>query len=115
MANRVVYEDALFPSAIRTVTENGDDFGSPYREVVFSLDITASAGTSETLDITIEEKDPISGIYTVIDTFPQQTGVAFVRRTLTSVIGSVLRARAVIGGTGGPSFTFSLGANGKAL
>ncbi len=101
----------LLPSAARTTTENGADKGFPPEDGIFVLDITAVSGTP-TLDVTIEEKDEVSGKYFVIDTFPQQTGVVSIRRALPGPIGGTIRARAVIAGTT-PSLTFTVSAYGK--
>ncbi|KKM84040.1 hypothetical protein LCGC14_1303330, partial [marine sediment metagenome] len=99
------------------------DFGFPCRDAVFSLDVTAYAGTLPTLDVTIEEKDPVSGTYTVLAQFTfAQIGesVTFVRKVAdvqtslqNGVYGATLRAKWVIGGSAGQSFTFTLGVQGR--
>ncbi len=112
MARAYIDQEILFPSAARTTTVNGDDVAFEPDSAVFVLDVTAASGTTPLLDVTIEEKDFLSGQYHVIDTFPQKTGVTSERRVVSAPIGSILRARAVIAG-GTPSFTFSVSAEGK--
>ncbi|MGH7773727.1 MAG: hypothetical protein ACREQA_15995 [Candidatus Binatia bacterium] len=86
----------------------------------FGLNITATGGTP-TLDIKLQHKDELTGIYTDIPgaTFAQKAatgtdslvvypGVAETANRLESnVLSRIIRAVATIGGTT-PSFTFSL-------
>ena len=100
----------LFDRQARTVTENGVVKSLEHTsDLVLILDISAVSGTP-TLDVTIEEYDPATDTYFLIDTFPQQTGVTKVRRTIAAgVSGKFLRAVATIGGST-PSLTFAVGA-----
>lgn len=116
----------LFASAARIVTVNGDLFRQvgveAYRGVWLFLDVTAVAGTSPTLDVTIERFDPASETWVAIPgaVFTQKTGVSTdeltIYPTMTAAandivrehIGEQFRAVATIGGTT-PSVTFSLG------
>ena len=119
--------DVLFASAART------DSGSPHasndlsshanpKGIILYLDISASSGTSPTLDIKIQHKDP-NGNY--IDL----TGAAFAQKvttgqdyltiypgiaetaneTVSDILPGTYRALATIAGTT-PSFTFTLDA-----
>lgn len=114
MSDKKVHEVTLHASAAETVDGNSVDLGFPPKDAVFTLDITAVAGTTPTLDVTIEELDPLSGKYSVIDTFAQQISAVKVRRTLAGPFGNAIRAVWVISTSGGDSFTFSLGAQGKS-
>ncbi|MCK5711311.1 MAG: hypothetical protein KAI25_01195 [Hyphomicrobiaceae bacterium] len=78
---------------------------------VMYLDVTAVAGTSPTLDIDIEVKDPISGTYSVLVAIPQQTAAAYLRFTdvlIDELRDATYRINWTIGGSAGPSATFSL-------
>lgn len=115
-------EVELFSSAARTATANSSDI-SDYNNSggFFFLNVTAASGTTPTLDIKIQAKCNLTGIYTDIP------GAAFTQKTTTTTDMLVLatgatvsankavshplpthfRAVATIGGTT-PSFTFSL-------
>lgn len=115
MTRRIVPQQVLHPSVAETTTGSSPVFGFGGHHAVFVLDITAASGTTPTLDINIEEWDELSDTYTVIDTIPQQTGVAKVRQVIngdTTVFGNKIRATWTIGGTT-PSFTFTLSATEK--
>lgn len=116
----------LFSSAARTVTTNSADQTNPreWRGLLLFLSITAASGTTPTLDITVQVKDPTSEIYVAIP------GAAFAQKTTTGTdtlmlypgigetanrevsvaIGTTWRVVATIAGTT-PSFTFSLTAD----
>lgn len=84
------------------------------RYITFFLDISAVLGTTKFLDITIEEYDPLSDTWYVIDTFPQKIAIGAERRVIpTDVNSERLRANCVITGTVGPEFTFTLFAAGS--
>lgn len=95
-------------SAARTATGVSDIFYVPQGIAVAYLDVTASSGTSETLDVTIVEVDPSNAtdVYTII-TFTQATGVTNQRKTVNPLLGNLIQAKWTHGGTT-PSFTFSL-------
>jgi len=114
----------IFPSDTRTATENsGDKKNHQWRGARFHLDVTAASGTTPTLDVKLQAKDPISGKYFDIPgaVFTQKTGVITddltvypgiaetANETVSDIIPQVFRAVATIGGTT-PSFTFSLAA-----
>lgn len=99
-----------------TASGNSGLFGFGAQNAVFVLDITAAGGTTPTLDVIVEEYDQASDSYFTIDTFPQQTGVATVRRTVvgnTTPFGHLLRVSWTLGGTASPNFTFTFSAHIK--
>jgi hypothetical protein len=81
------------------------------------LDVTASDGVSETLDVTFEEWDEASGGFFEFGAFTQATGVTneriLVNEDLLTPFGELIRAVYTFGGTI-PEFTFSLSVHGKA-
>lgn len=107
-------EGVILPSAARMVTGNSGDIiiESGTKLAVF-LDITATAGTTPTLNVTVKAKDPASGKYFVIGTFAQKTAIAneaiFIGSGAdTKFPTKIVRVEYVVGGTT-PSFTFSVG------
>lgn len=119
--------EVLHGSEAKTETFNGEDFTNKgHRGINLFLDITAKSGTSPTLDIKLQAKDPTSGNYFDVP------GAAFAQKTTTGqamltiypgigetanvsvsdVLAAIYRFVATIGGTT-PSFTFSLSANLK--
>ena len=109
MSNQNIARHATLHAGVITATGAGEAkvHGGP--NVVVVLDITAVSGTSPTLDVLIEEFDPASGTYFTVDTFPQQTGVGTVRRTVTGPHGPFLRASWTLGGTATPTVTCTIG------
>ena len=113
-----VHEITLHPSGAETATVTGSDVDvERLKAANFCLDVTAVAGTTPTLDVAIQEKDPVSGHYFNLVSFPQVTTVASHRTQYGSgageLLGKTIRYVATIGGTT-PSFTFSLSMVGKA-
>ena len=107
-------QDVAAYSAARTASGATGDFTifNGARLAVF-LDVTAVSGTTPTLDVTVQAKDPVSGKYFAIGAFAQKTAVA----SEAIFIGGgadvkfptrVFRIEFTIGGTT-PSFTFSIG------
>ncbi len=75
---------------------------------VLYIDTTVVAGTTPTLDLVLEEKDPLSGKY--IDSgavIGQITATGIVRVEVPELFGIIYRLTWTIGGTAGPNFTFS--------
>jgi hypothetical protein len=86
-----------------------DDKGT----VRLTLDIAAVAGTNPTLDVTIETSSDngVNDAWRALGTFVQQTAVATGANAVRASFGGCdryVRARRVIGGTAGPSFTYSI-------
>lgn len=89
----------------------------------FAIDITAVAGTTPTVTITIEAIDPVSGKYytilasaalsalttTVLKIYPGL--VAAANLVANDVLPKAFRVRWTIGGSASPSVTFSIGAS----
>lgn len=88
-------------AAINTL--GGNEIGGA-DDVVFYLNVTASSGTSPTLDITI--KATIAGEEWVLGTFTQAVGITSSKITITNCPRDV-KVNYAIGGTA-PSFTFAL-------
>lgn len=114
----------VFASAARTETVTSGDFEvdpTMFRGVVLILDITAMSGTSPSLQVYLERKDPVTGKYTIIPDAATAIWTTTVIRQLvvypgvaaraneraSDVAAGILRATAIIGGTT-PSVTFSL-------
>ena len=112
----------IFASAARTTTTNGSDVDAhQYRGIILYLNISAASGTTPTLDIKVQEKDPLTGNYLDIQnaSFAQKTttGTDYIalhpsltqvsNRNINAYLVRTFRVVATIGGTT-PSFTFSI-------
>jgi len=112
-----VLEITFVASAPRTANGNSPDLDlGDVDEIFVVLDVTAQSGTSPTLDVVIEGKDPVSGKYRTLYAFAQvgaSTGTwdqSIGKGGQTNrVIPRTVRARWTLGGTS-PSYTFSVGA-----
>lgn len=113
--------DELEASSAKTVTgQTVDQTVQGHRGVELYLDLTVVSGTSPTLDIDVEVKDPSSGKYFTLASFPQQTAAGTAKLTIypginhaantyeSKPLARIYRAKWTIAGTS-PSFTFSLG------
>jgi hypothetical protein len=112
-------EGTILASGARTISGNSEDIilGSGSRLAVY-LDVTAAAGTSPTLDVTVKAKDPASGKYFNIGTFAQKNAVGneavFIGAGAdTKFAVRTFRIEYVVAGTT-PSFTFSVGYSASA-
>lgn len=105
-------------------TETGSqvfELNFPSNNVAFCLDVTAKSGTNPTLDVKIENVDPVSG---KVDTgaahaFTQQTAEATEWEhpsdfTANKSLSNKIKVTWTIGGTDNPTFTFTLSAIIKA-
>jgi hypothetical protein len=105
---------ALAASAARTSSGNTADIDiGRFLYGVVTLDVTAVSGTTPTLDVYVEYKDQVSGKYIPIWS---QTGISAVGTWTSDILTlphKYVRVRWVIGGTS-PSFTFSVGMEGKS-
>lgn len=102
--------DTLVPSAARTAsgdTGTLEGYGTANSARV-QLDVTAqTGGVSPTLNVVIE--DTLDGTnWYVVGTFAQKTATGREVVNLSTPFTDRLRARWTIGGTAGPSFTFSV-------
>jgi hypothetical protein len=104
-------------------TVNGSDQSNAARRGLhLVVDITAISGTSPTLTVTVEGKDPVSGKYytilasaalnavatTVLKVYPGLTAAA--NTVANDVLPGAWRVKAVVGGTG-PSVTATIAAS----
>lgn len=118
-------ESQIFEPGARTATSQSKEFEIPKgsKGAKFFLNISAASGTSPTLVVKIQEKDPINGNWIDVsgaafasktavnaDTLEVYPGVtALANRRVSGVLSKTVRAVATIGGTS-PSFNFSLAA-----
>jgi len=107
----------LHTSAAETATVTGADVDTEQLgSANFYLDVTAVTGTTPTLDVKIQEKDPVSGKYFDLFSFTQKTAISSERKSYGlgagELLGKVIRYVATIAGTT-PSFTFSLSMVGR--
>jgi len=105
-------EIILHPSGTRTASGNtGWFYEFRYVEIIaVILDVTAVSGTTPTLDVTIENLDPVSTKTDTCLTFAQKTGVATEWKYAPDTnkkFGNIIRVKYTIGGTT-PSFTFTV-------
>ena len=115
----------VFASAARTATttNSADQDNDPQQKGIrLFLDITAVSGTSPTLDVKLQIKDPLSAKYEDMAgaAFAQKTGTGqdiitiypgiaeTADESISDILGSTWRIVATIGGTATPTFTYSL-------
>lgn len=116
----------VFASAARTDTgsphSSADVENDAWKGGIFTLDVTAASGTTPTLDVLIQVKNPVTGAYTDLSgvVFAQETttgtqvltvypGIAETANvSVNDILPAVFKAVATIGGTT-PSFTFAVG------
>lgn len=109
-------------SAAQTASFNGAEFDvSPFAAGRFFLNISAASGTTPTLDVKLQTKDPLSGTWSdlVGAAFAQKTGTGAASLTVypgiaesantrvSNALSGPLRVVHTIGGTT-PSFTYTL-------
>jgi len=114
----------IFTSVARTTTTNStDQTKTAGVGIKLYLDISAASGSSPTLDIAVQGKDPVTGMYFGIPdvSFAQKTGTGgdtltlypgiaeTANRSISDILPKTWRVVATIGG-GTPSFTFTIGA-----
>lgn len=107
-----VERHTLHASTAEVADGDGPAVNIRSRAGVFVLDVSAASGTTPTLDVDIEEQDPVSGAWFVVDTFAQLVAAGNERRVLTPIYGFRFRAAFVITGTT-PEFTFTVSFQGK--
>ena len=89
-----------------TTTSNSIELGDRGTARI-TLAVTAAAGTNPTLDVQLQTSPDGSTWTNLGSAFTQATGVTSQRKIFTG-LDRFIQAVATIGGTGGPSFTFSL-------
>jgi len=104
----------VIPSAARTATFNQEcgNWPANYDEVVGYLNVTASSGTSETLDINYQTSPDKGTTWYTHTSMTQATGATTERKVFTRPAGLRARLLCTIGGTS-PSFTFTFHLEGK--
>lgn len=115
---------SILTGSAAAVSANGLDQQNPtFRGVKVAVDVTAITGTSPTLVVTLQGKDPGSGKYftllasasitatgtTVMTVYPGVAASANV--SVSDVVPRTWRAISTVGGTG-PAVTFTVGAVG---
>ena len=104
-------------------TNSADQTNKYAKGVLLFLDVTAVSGTSPTLDVKLQAKDPVTNSYVDIPgaAFSQKTGVSTdsltvypgvaetANRSVSDVIPLTWRAVATVGGSVTPTATASLG------
>ncbi len=104
----------LLPSTPRTAA-GASGWQTMYHEdeLLAFLNVTAASGTSPTLDVKIQVKDPDGEIYDLANgAFAQKTGAGKEAKGIEK-FGEDVRVSWAMGGTS-PSFTFGVTAIGKA-
>ena len=112
-ANLSIQSEQFAASAARTA--NGNTQSTPIdcglmKEGNFFLDVTVVSGTSPTLDVVVQTKDPESGDWFTLTSFTQATGVTAEMKSVAANMGNKLAIAWTIGGSDTPTFTFSVGA-----
>ena len=87
-------------AAVAEATYTGDSTIVAARKAVVYLDCTAILGTAETLDVTIEGLDTVSGKWFLLATFAQLLAVGQERIAINDLLDDPIRAVGVVGGTG---------------
>jgi len=102
-----------------TKTATGNTHSTPidvmqFKEGTFFINVTAKSGTTPTLDVVVESKDPAADIWNTIATFTQATDVTNELKAVAANLGNKIAIKYTIGGTS-PSFTFSVYAVPKIM
>jgi hypothetical protein len=108
----------LKASGAQTADGNTDEFSDvrSFGLVAFVLDVTAHAGTTPTLDVTIQYRDLASGKWVDIAAFTQVTTTDGTERiTVANLPEANIRVAWVITGSAGQSYTFSVGMAARDL
>lgn len=102
----------LFKSAEKTETGQTDAIDvSGADELSLFLSVTVASGTSETLDVVIQDS-PDGLLWYDKETFTQATGLTSEAKRSTN-FGRFVRVKYTIGGTDTPTFTFEVKAVGR--
>ncbi len=108
MSQKVKLE--LHPSGNEAANGNSADFENVNADgpAVLYVNVSASGGTSPTLDLTLNERDPASDVLEDSGvTIPQITGNGMTRVAIEYLYGTIYQLAWVIGGTASPNFTFT--------
>lgn len=102
----------LRASAAETATGQGSEISGvrSWGLVSFTLDVSAHAGTTPTLNVTIEYRDIASNSWVVIATFAEIGDANGTERiTVANMPETNIRVAWVITGSAGQSYTFTVG------
>lgn len=86
----------------------------PFKEATFFLNVTAASGTSPTLDVVVESKDPSGDVWDDLAVFTQATAVSHQKENVAANLGDRVSLKYTLGGTD-PSFTFTVYAIAKIV
>jgi hypothetical protein len=89
-------------------SQNFSGMGLPDGPLKFDLEVTAASGTSPTLNVSVQESVDGGATYTNKASFAQKTGAGSETITVSPPHRDYMRINWTIGGSGSPSFTFSV-------
>ena len=97
-----------------TTTGTSREYGelAHFSRGIFLLDVTATAGTLPTLDVIVQGFDTLANKWRTVITFAQVLGAAVPVTPAAQTANldyQLYRTQWTVGGSGGPSFTFTLG------
>ena len=116
-----IFRQQLIAAVAKTVGAGqvGSDVEVLPRKVVFVLNVTKADGNTPTLDVVVQAKDPVSNVYTTIETFTQVTGsvtserIEFKADTPRNLLESILRVSYAITHVSGADYDFTVSVQGK--
>lgn len=92
-----------------TATATSRAFAAPLRPAFqVAIQVTATSGTNETLDVHVESSDDKGVSWTRIYSFPRITATGTYRSHTIPLRGSLIRYVQTVGGTDTPAFTRSI-------
>lgn len=92
-----------------TATATSRAFAAPLRPAFqVAIQVTATSGTNETLDVHVESSDDKGVSWTRIYSFPRITATGTYRSHTIPLRGSLIRYVQTVGGTDTPTFTRSI-------
>lgn len=93
--------------AVTGTTVLTDDYGL-FANIRAQLVVTGTAGTSPTLDVTLDESTDGGTTWNTIITFTRATAATSEVKNFTGLFGPKLRLAYTVGGTATPTFNFSV-------
>lgn len=100
-------DDVTLHSGAITATTTGDPIDIRRGTLRLTLDVTVVAGTNPTLDVELQTRRDSDDTWRAVASFAQSTGVDAERAVFPGIDRQV-RLVSTVGGTGSPSFTFSV-------
>ena len=114
MSQRIIQSRVLHASGPETADLSGSAKRFTSEKASAYIDVTALSGTAPTVTVIIEEQDELSGKWFEIANFTAAISTVSSERIEIAFIGSgQVRTSWVIGGSAGPSVTFSVAIAGK--